>query len=71
MGKSGVMGSPKRSTSTLQLSSGPMGTDSSIIWGMTSSSLFMAASALAFFSSRRVMRSALAFTAALLASISA
>ena len=35
MGKSGTTGSPKRSTSTLQLSSGPMGTEGSMMLGMT------------------------------------
>src|SRR5699024_10977049 len=69
MGKSGTTGSPKRWASTLQLSSGPMGTLGSIIWGMVYMISWMRAAILSLSASSAASCSASALTAALLASI--
>ena len=71
MGKGGTTGSPKRCTSTLALSSGPMGTEGSIIWGITSMILWISRASSSSRPSSQASRSASAFTSAFRASASA
>ena len=70
MGKSGVLASPKRWTSTFSLSSLPMGTEGSIIWGISSMRLWSSASSSFSCFSSSARRSACSFTWALTASAS-